>query len=122
MRAHCENARKVAAFLAGHPRVEAVHYPGLPQHPGHAVAAKQMTDFGGMMSFQVRGGKEEALAVAARLRVITRATSLGGPDTLIEHRASIEPPDKGTPQNLLRLSVGLEHADDLIEDLGQALG
>ena len=122
MRAHCENARKVAAFLAGHSRVEAVHYPGLPQHPGHAVAAKQMRDFGGMMSFQVRGGKDEALAAAARLRVITRATSLGGPDTLIEHRASIEPPDKGTPQNLLRLSVGLEHADDLIEDLGQALG
>jgi cystathionine gamma-synthase len=121
MRGHCENARVVAAFLARHPRVEAVHYPGLPEHPGHPVAAKQMKDFGGMMSFQVRGGKDEALAVAGRLRVITRATSLGGPDTLIEHRASIEPPDKGTPQNLLRLSVGLEHPEDLIGDLTQAL-
>jgi len=121
MRGHCENARAVAAFLARHPRVEAVHYPGLPGHPGHAVAAKQMKDFGGMLSFQVRGGKDEALAAAARLRIITRATSLGGPDTLIEHRASIEPPDKGTPQNLLRLSVGLEHPEDLIQDLAQAL-
>jgi len=122
VRGHCENARRVAAFLARHPRVEAVHFPGLPEHPGHAVAAKQMKDFGGMLSFQIRGGKDEALAAAARLRIITRATSLGGPDTLIEHRASIEPPDKGTPQNLLRLSVGLEHAEDLIQDLGQALG
>jgi cystathionine gamma-synthase len=121
MRGHCENARKLAAFLVRHPQVEAVHYPGLPNHPGHAVAAKQMQDFGGMLSFQVRGGKGEALAVAARLRIITRATSLGGPDTLIEHRASIEPPGKGTPQNLLRLSVGLEHPDDLIADLAQAL-
>ena len=86
-----------------------------------AVAAKQMKDFGGMLSFQVRGGKDEALGTAARLRLILRATSLGGPDTLIEHRASIEPPDKGTPQNLLRLSVGLEHPEDLIEDLEQAL-
>jgi cystathionine gamma-synthase len=121
MRGHCGNARKLAEFLVRHPQVEAVHYPGLPNHPGHAVAAKQMQDFGGMLSFQVRGGKGEALAVAARLRIITRATSLGGPDTLIEHRASIEPPDKGTPQNLLRLSVGLEHPDDLTADLAQAL-
>ncbi len=119
---HCQNARRVAEFLSGHPRVEAVYFPGLPKHPGHAIAAKQMQDFGGMLSFQVRGGKDEALAVAAKVRVITRATSLGGPDSLIEHRATIEPPDTRTPQNLLRLSVGLEHADDLIEDLGQALG
>ncbi|MFA5027388.1 MAG: PLP-dependent transferase [Candidatus Methylomirabilota bacterium] len=122
MRGHCANARRVAEFLAGHPRVEAVHFPGLPTHPGHAVAARQMADFGGMLSFQVAGGREEALAAAARLRIILRATSLGGPDSLIEHRASIEPPDKGTPENLLRLSVGLEHPDDLIEDLDQALG
>jgi cystathionine gamma-synthase len=121
VRGHCQNARALAEFLARHPRVEAVHFPGLPTHPGHAIAAKQMKDFGGMMSFQVRGGRPEALAVAAKLRIITRATSLGGPDTLIEHRASIEPPDKGTPENLLRLSVGLEHPDDLIEDLAQAL-
>jgi cystathionine gamma-synthase len=122
MRGHCENARRVAEFLTGHPRVEAVHFPGLPTHPQHTIAAKQMSDFGGMLSFQVRGAKEEALGAAARLRLILRATSLGGPDSLIEHRASIEPPDKGTPQNLLRLSVGLEHPDDLIEDLAQALG
>lgn len=122
MRGHCAGARRVAQFLARHPRIEAVHYPGLPTHPGHAVAARQMSDFGGMLSFQVSGGKDEALAVAARLRLILRATSLGGPDSLIEHRASIEPPDKGTPENLLRLSVGLEHPDDLVEDLAQALG
>jgi len=122
MRGHCENARGVADFLARHPGVEAVHFPGLPTHPQHAVAARQMSDFGGMLSFQVRGGRAEALGVAARLRLILRATSLGGPDSLIEHRASIEPPDKGTPENLLRLSVGLEHPDDLIEDLAQALG
>jgi cystathionine gamma-synthase len=121
VRGHCQNARIVAEFLARHPRVQAVHFPGLASHPGHAVAVKQMKDFGGMMSFQVHGGRAEALAVAASLRIITRATSLGGPDTLIEHRASIEPPDKGTPENLLRLSVGLEHPDDLIEDLTQAL-
>lgn len=121
MRGHCANAAAVAGFLAGHPGVEAVHFPGLPTHPHHAVAARQMADFGGMLSFQVRGGKDEALAVAARLRLILRATSLGGPDSLIEHRASIEPPEKGTPQNLLRLSVGLEHPDDLIADLAQAL-
>jgi cystathionine gamma-synthase len=122
VRGHCHNARIVAEFLVRHPRVQAVHFPGLQTHSGHAVAAKQMKDFGGMMSFQVHGGRVEALAAAARLRIITRATSLGGPDTLIEHRASIEPPDKGTPENLLRLSVGLEHPDDLIEDLAQALG
>jgi cystathionine gamma-synthase len=122
MRGHCENARKVADFLHCHPRVELVHYPGLSDHPGHAVAANQMKDFGGMMSFQVRGGKDEALAVAAKVRIFTRATSLGGPDSLIEHRATIEPPDTRTPQNLLRVSVGLEHPDDLVEDLAQALG
>jgi cystathionine gamma-synthase len=121
IRGHCQNARTIAEFLVHHPRVEAVHFPGLPSHPGHAIAVKQMKDFGGMMSFQVRGGRPEALAVAAKLRIIVRATSLGGPDTLIEHRASIEPPDKGTPENLLRLSVGLEHPDDLIADLSHAL-
>ena len=121
MRGHCQNARKVAEYLKGHRKVEAVHFPGLPQHPGHAIAVKQMRDFGGMLSFQVAGGREAALAVAARLRIIIRATSLGGPDSLIEHRASIEPAGTRTPDNLLRLSVGLEHPDDLIEDLAQAL-
>ena len=122
VRAHSEHALAVASFLAGHPRVEAVHYPGLRSHPGHLLARAQMTMFGGMLSFQVRGGRDDALAAAARVRLITRATSLGGVESLIEHRASIEPPGTKTPQNLLRLSVGLEHPDDLVEDLAQALG
>jgi cystathionine gamma-synthase len=121
MRVHSENARAVAAFLAPHQRVELVHYAGLPAHPGHKIAARQMSDFGGMMSFRVRGGREEALRVAGRTRVFVRATSLGGTESLIEHRASSEGPTSRTPQNLLRLSVGLEHKDDLIADLAQAL-
>jgi len=121
MRVHSENAEKIARFLSTHPAVEQVHYPGLPGHPGHAIAAKQMTRFGGMLSVQVRGGAEAAMAVAAKVKVFTRATSLGGTESLIEHRASIEGPQTRTPQNLLRISVGLEHPDDLIEDLNQAL-
>jgi len=122
MRAHSANAQRVAEFLAGHARVEAVHYPGLPGHPGHEVARRQMVAFGGMLSAEVRGGAAEAMAVAARLRVFTRATSFGGTESLVEHRASIEGPGTRTPENLLRLSVGLENADDLVEDLAQALG
>lgn len=116
---HCRNARAVAEFLATQPAVEAVHYPGLATHPGHAIAARQMSDFGAMLSFRMRGGREAALALAGRLRLIRNATSLGGPESLIEHRASV---DGGfSPANLLRLSVGLEHPDDLIADLRQAL-
>ena len=122
MRAHSDNAMKVATFLSQHPRVEAVHYPGLKQHPGHEVAARQMEAFGGMVSFQVKGGQDAAMEVAARVRLFTRATSLGGTESLIEHRASVEGPETRTPQNLLRMSIGLENADDLIEDLTQALG
>jgi len=121
VRAHSEHALAVATYLADHPRVERVHYPGLPSHPGHAMAKRQMAMFGGMLSFQVRGGRADAMAVAARVRLITRATSLGGVESLIEHRASIEQPGTKTPQNLLRMSVGLEHPDDLVEDLAQAL-
>jgi cystathionine gamma-synthase len=121
MRAHSENAGAVARFLAGHGGVEAVHYPGLPGHPGHEVASRQMSGFGGMVSAQVRGGREQAMGVAARVRLFTRATSLGGPHSLIEHRASVEGSKTRTPQNLLRLSIGLENADDLIADLEQAL-
>ncbi|MBA3497412.1 MAG: aminotransferase class V-fold PLP-dependent enzyme [Gemmatimonadales bacterium] len=121
MRGHCENAAAVAAFLAGHDRVETVHYPGLASDPGHAVAAGQMTAFGGMVSAQVRGGAEAALDVVRRVRLFTRATSLGGTESLIEHRASVEGPESRTPPGLLRLAVGLEHADDLVEDLDQAL-
>lgn len=122
MRVHSENALKVATFLAGHPGVVAVHYPGLKAHPGYAIASRQMTLPGGMLSFQVKGGRDRAFEVAAKVRIFTRATSLGGAESLIEHRASMEGPDTRTPDNLLRLSIGLEHADDLIEDLSQALG
>ncbi len=122
MEKHAANAGAVAAFLAAHPKVERVFYPGLTDHPGHAVAAGQMSGFGGMLSFQVRGGRREALAVTAGVGIIKRATSLGGVESLIEHRASIEGPDSKTPDNLLRLSVGLENAADLIDDLAAALG
>lgn len=121
LRAHAENAAAVAAFLDAHPAVARVHYPGLPQHPGHAVAARQMRAFGGMLSFQVRGGEAAATRVAGSLRLWRRATSLGGVESLIEHRASIEPAGTATPRDLLRASVGIEHRDDLIDDLASAL-
>ena len=121
MRAHCENAQRLAEFLDEHPKVEAVHYPSLEHHLGHEVAKKQMNAWGGMLSFRIRGGAEEAMNVAANVELFTRATSLGGVESLIEHRASIEGPQSQTPQNLLRVSVGLEHPDDLIGDLSQAL-
>ena len=121
VRGQTESAGRIAEFLAAHPRVEVVNYPGLPTHPGHDIAARQMRGFGAMLSFEVRGGEPAAMAVAAGVRLITRATSLGGIETLIEHRASVEGPDTETPRNLLRLSVGLEHPEDLIEDLGEAL-
>ena len=122
VRAHADNAIRVAQFLAAHPAVERVHYPGLPTHPAHEVARRQMSAFGGMLSFQVRGARDAAMATAAKLRLFTRATSFGGTESLIEHRASIEGAGTRTPDNLLRASIGLEHADDLIEDLAQALG
>ena len=121
MRAHSETALTVAAFLSLHSGVEAVHYPGLTGHSGYDVAVRQMTLPGGMLSFQVKGGRERAFDVTAKVKLFTRATSLGGAESLIEHRASIEGPESKTPENLLRLSIGLEHADDLIEDLSQAL-
>lgn len=121
MRAHSENAAQLAAYLSDHPGVDAVHYPGLPDHAGHDLAARQMSGFGGMLSFQLKGGLDSAMAVAAKVKVFTRATSLGGTESLIEHRASIEGPDTQTPQNLLRLSVGIEDPGDLIDDLAQAL-
>ena len=122
MRAHSDNALKVATFLAAHPRVEAVHYPGLSSHPQHDVARRQMTGFGGMLSMQVRGGRSAAFAVERQVRIFTCATSFGGTESLLEHRASVEGAATRSPDNLLRLSIGLEHAEDLIEDLGQALG
>ena len=122
MKAHGENAMTIARFLSDHPRVYAIHYPGLEGHPGHSIASKQMSGFGGMMSLQVRGGRDEAVNVAARVKLFTCATSLGGTESLIEHRASIEGPDTRAPQNLLRLSIGIENVADLIEDLERALG
>ncbi len=121
MQAHCANAMKVATFLRAHPKVKVVHYPGLDDSPFHSLARKQMSGFGGMLSFETTGGKEAAMAVAAQVDIFTRATSLGGVESLIEHRASIEGPESKTPQGLLRVSIGLEHADDLIDDLAQAL-
>ncbi len=124
MRGHCENAMAVASFLEKQNFVQAVHYPGLESHPQHAVASKQMASFGGMMSLQI--GDDEtspdlAMKLAANLKLIVRATSLGGVESLIEHRASIEGEGTTTPQNLLRVSIGLEHPDDLIADFAQAL-
>lgn len=121
MRVHSENGRAVAEFLAAHPSVDRVHYPGLPSHAGYQIARRQMNDFGGMLSFEVKGGKEEAIKVVAGVQVFVRATSLGGVESLIEHRWSTEGPASTVPEPLIRLSVGLEHPDDLTEDLDHAL-
>lgn len=122
IRAHSQNAAKVAEFLAGHRKVERTHYPGLTSHPGHDIAKKQMSMFGGMLSFEAKGARDAAMKASNRTKIFTRATSLGGVESLIEHRASIEGPGTKSPEGLLRLSIGLENADDLIEDLNQALG
>jgi len=121
MRGHVEGARRLAEYLAGHPAIERVYFPGLASDPGHAVASRQMREPGGMLSIGVQGGRAEAFALAARLTLVTRATSLGGPETLIEHRASVEGALSKAPENLLRISVGLEHPEDLIADFAQAL-
>jgi len=125
MRQHCENARAVAEFLSGHPRVEKVLYPGLPDHPGHDIAVRQMRDFGGMVSFLTET-EEEAVALVARTKLWLLAESLGGVESLIEvparmtHASTANAPF-AAPRNLVRLSVGIESADDLVEDLQQAL-
>jgi len=126
MEAHCRGARAVAAFLAAHPRVTAVHYPGLPEHPGHEVAARQMRDFGGMVSFEV-GSAEEAVRIVGSTRLFFLAESLGGVESLIEvpapmTHASVAGSPLEVPDTLIRLSVGIEHPDDLIADLARALG
>jgi cystathionine gamma-synthase len=122
VKTQADTALKICQFLDQHPAVEQVNYPGLTTHPGHQIAAGQMSKLGGLFSFQIKGGAPEAMAVAARVNIFTRATSFGGTHSLIEHRASIEGPDSKTPQNLLRVSIGLENGDDLLEDLAQALG
>ncbi|MET9482719.1 cystathionine gamma-synthase [Streptomyces sp. NPDC006638] len=124
---HSENATRITEMLVKHPRVTKVLYPGLPDHPGHEVAAKQMKAFGGMVSFQVEGGEEAAVAVCDRAKLFTLGESLGGVESLIEHpgrmtHASVAGSALEVPSDLVRLSVGLESADDLLADLQQALG
>ena len=122
VRHQCATAMGIARHFADHPNIEAVLYPGLAQHPGHAVAARQMHGgFGGMLSLRVKGGEAAAVATAANVKLWKRATSLGGVESLIEHRASVEGPGSPCPPDLLRLSVGLEASADLIGDLEQAL-
>lgn len=116
------NAQRIADHFAGHKKLVGVLYPGLPSHPTHAIAKRQMQGgFGGMLSIRVAGGQAAAMQVAARLQIFKRATSLGGVESLVEHRASVEGPDSPCPPDLLRLSIGLEAVDDLVEDLEQAL-
>ena len=122
---HCENAAVIAAHLERHPRVERVLYPGLPTHPGHEVAARQMRNFGGMVSFLL-GSEEEAVAAVARTRIWKLAESLGGVEILIEHPTPMTHPSTAeasfaVPGELIRLSVGIEAAEDLLADLDQAL-
>jgi len=126
MREHCANARRVAEFLDAHPSVRRVYYPGLPGHPGHELAAQQMRDFGGMVSFEVDGSLEDTLGVVERTRVFTLGESLGGVESLIEHpgrmtHATLADSPFALPDNLVRLSVGIEAAGDLVADLDQAL-
>jgi cystathionine gamma-synthase len=121
VRAQSANALGIAEFLNSHPGVSHVHYPGLPDHPGHAIARKQMSAFGGMLSFQVAAGEAAARKVASSTKLFTQATSLGSVESLIEHRASVSGESASTPRDLLRLSVGIEDADDLNEDLEQAI-
>ncbi len=121
IRGHVHNAQLLAEYLEQHPKIEQVMYPGLSSHPQHAIAKEQMSGFGGMLSFTLKGGEAEARRVINGLKLFTRATSLGGVESLIEHRATVEGPDTKTPFNLLRVSVGLEHIDDLIADLEQVL-
>ncbi|MBS3781893.1 MAG: PLP-dependent transferase [Candidatus Thermoplasmatota archaeon] len=120
MKKHSKNAMNIAEFLQNHSEVEKVYYPGLKTHPGHEIAKEQMNSFGGMLSFQLKGGKDKAFDVTSDVEIFTRATSLGSVESLIDHRSSIEGEESQTPENLLRLSVGIEHADDLIDDLRAA--
>jgi cystathionine gamma-synthase len=121
VRGHVNNAQQLAAFLSAHPNIEEVMYPGLPSHPQHNIAKSQMLLPGGMLSFTIKGDRQQTHEVINRLKIFTRATSLGGVESLIEHRATVEGPDTKTPFNLLRVSVGLEHIDDLIADMKQAI-
>lgn len=120
MKGHAEHAGLLASYLTNHPSVGEVYYPGLKMHPGHDIAAAQMTGFGGIISFLVNKGADAADQLISHLKYFTNATSLGGVESLIERRAASEGPGTLTPANLIRVSVGLEHMDDLLEDLDQA--
>jgi len=122
VKAACDNAMAIAKHFENHPRISSVQYPGLASHPGHDIAARQMTGgFGGMMSIRLTGGRSEAARVARETRLFMQATSLGGVESLIEHRGPVEGPDSPVPDDLLRLSIGIEDVDDLIEDLERVL-
>ncbi|MCC5942327.1 MAG: aminotransferase class I/II-fold pyridoxal phosphate-dependent enzyme [Balneolaceae bacterium] len=121
MRGHNEHAAKVADYLSNHKKVAEVYYPGLESHPGHEIAKKQMCGYGGMISFLVDGDQQESIAVVGRSTLIKRATSLGGVESTWEHRQSSEGEGSVTPLNMIRISIGLEHPDDIIEDLERAL-
>lgn len=121
MRGHNEHASQLAEYLQDHSRVDKVFYPGLESHEGHEVARRQMNGFGGMISFLIDGGTTEALKIVGGSEIISRATSLGGVESTWEHRLSSEGPDSATPENLIRMSVGLEHPEDLLKDLERAL-
>ena len=129
MKRHCENAGRIVEFLAGRPEVERLHYPGLPGHPGHQIARRQMKDFGGMISFEIKGGKEAGQKLLNRLELCSLAVSLGDAETLVEHPASMthatyspeELAAAGIPEGLVRLSAGLENVEDIIQDLERAL-
>lgn len=119
---HCESAMKIAHFLETHPNVKSVSYPGLTSHIDHKIACRQMQGgFGGLMSFRVKGGQEYALKMLSKLKIICRCTSFGGVESVIEHRHTVEQGTIGTPEDLLRLSIGIENVNDLIADLDQAL-
>ena len=119
---HCENGEKVAEYLVNHPKVAAVYYPGLESHPNHEIAVQQMKGgFGGMLSLLINGDEVQTLSIANRLKLFTQATSLGGVERLVEHRKSVEGVKSQTPENLLRLSLGIEHIDDIIIDLTKAI-
>jgi cystathionine gamma-synthase len=123
MNAQTKNASVIADFLNGHPKIERVYYPGLTSHVNHEVAKKQMKGiYGGMLSVLVKGGRKEAMHFANHLSVFKHATSLGGVESLIEHRMSVEGDHPKSPDNLLRLSIGIEHIDDLLNDIKKALG
>jgi cystathionine gamma-synthase len=121
VKGHVQNAQLLAEYLEQHPNVEKVMYPGLPSHPQHDIAKDQMLAFGGMLSFIIKGDENDTHNIINKLKLFIKATSLGGVESLIEHRATVEGPDTKTPRNLLRVSVGLEHIDDLIADMEQAL-